>query len=58
MPLSRIKEGDEVQCNVRGRVFNARVEEKLPGRLKITPLTPNINYFHVTSQQVQKVVKR
>lgn len=54
MQLRSIKEGDEVECNVRGRHFPAKVEEKLPDRrLRITPLVPNITYFHVTATQVK-----
>lgn len=59
MQLARVKEGDEIKVNIRGRVFEARVEEKLPGsKVRITPLTPNISYYHATAAQVEKVVKR
>lgn len=57
-PLSRVREGDEILCNVRGRTFHAIVEEKRPGELDIKPLDPRINYFRVTAQQVERVVKR
>lgn len=60
MQLRSVKEGDEIKCNVRGRQFEARVDEKLPGRegLRVTPLTPNINYFTVTASQVERVIRR
>lgn len=60
MELSKVREGDEIECNVRGRVFTALVEEKLPGRegLRITPVETRHNYFKVTATQVTKVVRR
>lgn len=60
MQLRSIKEGDEVKCNVRGWQFPAKVEEKLPDRagLRVTPLVPNITFFHVTPSQVEKVIRR
>lgn len=58
MQMRSIKEGDEVKCNVRGRQFPAKVEEKHPGELVVTPLVPNITYFRVTAKQVERVIRR
>lgn len=59
MQLSKIREGDEIQCNIKGRVFNAVVEEKLPGEgIRIKPVDPRYTYFHVTARQVTKIVRR
>jgi hypothetical protein len=58
MQLARIREGDEIKCNVRGRLFTAVVDEKLPGKLRITPTTPNVNHYHVTAHQVDSIVRK
>lgn len=58
MELSRVREGDEIKCNVRGRVFEAVVEEKLPGQLRIKPLSRGITYFTVTARDVEKVLRK
>jgi hypothetical protein len=60
MQLRSVREGDTVQCNVRGRVFDALVEEKLPGRegVRVTPLAKNISYFKVKSNQIRRIVEK
>lgn len=50
-PIGRVKPGDQVQCNIRGRIFWATVLERIDGGLKIEP-PHGVNYFHVTARQV------
>jgi hypothetical protein len=52
MRTSGIHPDDIVKCNVKGRIFLATVVEKKDRRLRLRPITPNINYFEVTSNQV------
>lgn len=54
--ISRVKPGDRVTVNIRGRVFDAVVEERTEEGLRIQP-PKNINYYNVTSRQVTKVHK-
>lgn len=57
MNLTSIKPGDTVECNVRGRIFNAEVLEKTELGLRIQP-PPNHTYHNVTSRQVRKRVAK
>lgn len=52
MPLSGIRIGDVVKCDVKGRQFYALVEAREAGGLAVKPITHNTTYRHVTSQQV------
>jgi hypothetical protein len=52
MNLSRVRPGDRVTVNVRGRVFDATVDAKLAdGRLRLNP-PAGITYYHCTARQV------
>jgi hypothetical protein len=54
--LRTIKEGDTVQCNVRGRIFQAVVKEKIQRGLRVEPFNSNITYYRVKSHQVERVI--
>jgi hypothetical protein len=57
MQLRQVKEGDVVQCNVRGRIFEATARHTEPNKLHIIP-PAGITYFTVKANQVLKVVKK
>lgn len=54
MTLERVHTGDVVTCNVRGRLFIAKVTAKEPGALVVEPVTRGITYRRVTARQVLK----
>lgn len=58
MNLARINEGDMVQINIRGRVFDAVVVKKEPGIVRFVPTHKNITHFHARSNQVKKLIRR
>lgn len=58
MPLTQIKAGYVVKCNVKGRQFTATVDEKIDGGLKITPHDKGVSYYHVTARQVTQIVSK
>lgn len=58
MNLQGIREDDLVECNIKGRVFLARVREVYPGKLRIFPTNNNISYREATSRQVTAWYKR
>lgn len=54
MNLSSVHPGDTVTVNIRGRVFDATVAERLPdGRVRLNP-PRGITYYHATARQVVK----
>lgn len=57
MNLTAVEPGDVIKADVRGRVFYALVDEKKTTKgsqaeLKVTPITPNISYYHLEANQV------
>lgn len=52
-PLSRVRPGDTVTCNVRGRIFAARVRDVdiEAGKVVLDP-PPGVGYYVVTWRQV------
>jgi hypothetical protein len=52
MSLAGVREGDIVECDIRGRVFHAIVLRKERGKLGIRPITAGITYTTVTATQV------
>jgi hypothetical protein len=56
MNLEPCKPGRRVQCNVRGRIFEAEVLERTAEGLRIAP-PRGISYHHVSARQVRKVLK-
>lgn len=57
MNLTAVEPGDVIKADVRGRVFYALVDEKKTAKgsqteLKVTPITPNISYYHLEANQV------
>jgi hypothetical protein len=56
MVLTKVKPGDTIKVNKRGRIFQAEVVEKDRGKLKIKPLDSNISYHEATAREVLQVV--
>lgn len=56
MNLSRVKPGDRVECNVRGRHFTATVVARSTEGLEVEP-PKGVTYRHVTARQVVKVLR-
>lgn len=63
-PLAKIRPGDVVICDVRGRVFWAQVVQKEKPEVKggaaflqVRPITPGINYLRVKGAQVTAVYR-
>lgn len=52
MNLQGVRTGDIVRVDKRGRRFLAQVEDKEAGKLKITPILPNVNYFEASSREI------
>lgn len=49
-----LKEGTLVTCNVRGRVFTAKVESRTPTGVRVDP-PKGITYREITARQVTAV---
>lgn len=59
MNLQGIRAGDLVACDVKGRVFIARVEGvPAPDGLPVEPITKGVTYRTVTARQVTEHYKR
>lgn len=58
MDCSRLKPGDHITVNKRGRQFPARYEGRDGRELRITPLARNINYFTASPREVIKAERR
>lgn len=58
MNLARIKVGDEVQINHKGRICNATVEEVLPHELRIKPHNSTFTWHRVGAREVTKRLTR
>lgn len=58
MPLARIKPGDIVLVDVKGRRCYAIVAEKLNGGLRIDPFDRNFTWRHVNANQVVAAYRR
>lgn len=52
--ISRVKPGDTVDCNIKGRQFSAKVVRRDADALVITP-PRGITWHRVTARQVTKV---
>ena len=57
MKLSRLKQGDVIQCNVRGRLFHAvfvglKQREGSGAVAAVQPISHNVTYKQVTARQV------
>lgn len=53
---AKLKPGTRLDCNVRGRTFTARVVERTPTGVRVSPPV-GISYHHVTARQVVRVHK-
>lgn len=60
MNLSRVKNGDRIQVNIRGRVFDAKyvAKETVSGIVMIEPEHPAISYRTCTPRQVVRKLKK
>lgn len=64
MYVGNLRKGDRVEVHVRGRIFPAIFERKLPptgkdeALIRITPLVNNCSYYHVTAYQIRKKLKK
>jgi hypothetical protein len=50
--VTGVREGDIIECDVKGRRFFALVQEKLPGVLRFRPITAGITYRSAKSTEV------
>lgn len=53
MNLARLRPGDTVTCDVRGRRFDARVVELRADGVLVDP-PPGVTYYNLTARQVVK----
>jgi hypothetical protein len=59
MRTTALQPGTEVEVDIRGRVFPARITGKADdGRFPIRPLIKNVGYFSATARQIKKVLRR
>jgi hypothetical protein len=58
MQLSRVKDGDIVQVDIRGARFFAVATGKLDRQLTIDPLLPGYNYRTATARQVKGIYRK
>lgn len=58
--LARVKDGDVVKCDVKGRVFFAEVKDgpHPKGKKLIRPIDRNISYTTVTALQVKSIYRK
>lgn len=52
MELAKVKEGDVVKINKKGRIFIAEITEKSRGQVNFKALSPNISYTTATAREV------
>lgn len=58
MNLSKVRRGDTVLINKRGRRFAAKVEEIRNREVSILPIDSRWTYFQAKSTEVVKVLER
>lgn len=52
--LARIRDGDIVEVDVKGRVGLAFAGEVEGRRLKLSPITPGFGYFTASGRQIRR----